>query len=154
MLQGRSRLCRNFQQIWTNSELEGTESSHNCLKHASPRGNIFFLSCCIGSFCSHMTRHTIIETGCHRQHQKESIYITNFRLFYYIYFLCVPLSELVGSEMGKTSSDVFSFCSCFLWNPVSAASNSRRIDQDYSGRKPTNNPHRNNTDFRSFTICL
>jgi len=36
---------------------------------------------------------------------------------------------------------MFSSCSCFLWNQMSAASNSRRTDQHYSGRKPTNNPH-------------
>lgn len=129
-----------------------------------PKGKHFpFLdSYCTGCFCSHVTKRTILETGCHRHHQGESIYITNFRLIHSIYsslsfffFACSNLWVNKGSEVGTRSSDVFPFCFCFLWNPMSAASNSRRTDQNYSGRKPTNNPHsKNNADFKSYLICL
>lgn len=67
-----------------------------------PKGKHFpFLdSYCTGCFCSHVTKRTILETGCHRHHQGESIYITNFRLIHSIYsslffFLHVPTSELI-----------------------------------------------------------
>lgn len=105
----------------------------------------FLGSYCIGCFFSHMTKRTVLETGCHMQHQVESIYVTNFRLIHTIYsslfFSCSNLWVNKVGEAGKTSSDVFPFCSCFLWKPVSAVSNSRTTDQDYSGRKPMNNPH-------------
>lgn len=107
-----------------------------------PKGKHFpFDSYCTGRFCSHMTKLTILETGCHRQHQGESIYITNFKLVHTIYsflFACSNPWVNKGSVEEKTSSDVFPFCSCFSWNPMSDAFNSR-TDQDYPGKKSTNN---------------
>lgn len=63
-----------------------------------------------------MTKHTILETGCHRQHQGESIYITNFKFVHTIYsflFACFN-PELIKGVWKKKQVQMF-----FPFAPVS-----------------------------------
>lgn len=126
MEKGQSGLSGGFQQIWTDTELEGTKftwlleacwhqketlSSSWQLSWFGPASPNHDNSYCIGCFCSHVTKCTILETGCHRQHQGESIYITNFRLIHSIYsslFLHVPTSQLIKEVKWKRQVQMFS----------------------------------------------